>query len=162
MKISEVMQMNSCSTHMGRWLQTQNGLYSLTNPILRFSAPLWKVRLQVSVKKPDPWSLLPHQDFGESTLAELLLSLGFLFVGWKQEFPFSFVLFLFFFFGQSIQAPLATCSQCLCPATPIRALRLGTAHSWLRNISLSLSHPLYFPPVPGPGSWFVPIYGDSK
>lgn len=98
MRISVVMQVNSCSMHMGRPLQTQIRLYSLTNPNPGSSAPLWKVRLQASVKKSDPWSLLPHQDFGEATLAELLPSLEFLFVGWKQKFPFSFVLLVFFFF----------------------------------------------------------------
>lgn len=113
MRISVVMQVNSCSMHMGRPLQTQIRLYSLTNPNPGSSAPLWKVRLQASVKKSDPWSLLPHQDFGEATLAELLLSLEFLFVGWKQKFPFSFFLLFFFFFGQSTQTPLATCIQLL-------------------------------------------------
>lgn len=89
---------------MGRLLQTQHKLYSLKIQNPRFSAQLWKARLQASVEKPDSLVAAAMQRLQETSISLRTGKSGFFLVGWKQQEHFSFVLLIF---PQPIQTPPA-------------------------------------------------------
>lgn len=71
--------------HTGRLLQTQNRLYSLKNPNPRFSAQLWKARLQDSVKKPDLFVTAATQRLWETSVSLRIDKLGFFLTDGKNQ-----------------------------------------------------------------------------
>lgn len=80
---------------MGRLLQTQHKLYSLKIQNPRFSAQLWKARLQASVEKPDSLVAAAMQRLQETSIS-LRTGKSGVFFSWMETTGAFFLCFAHF------------------------------------------------------------------
>lgn len=148
---------------MWRLLQTQNTLYSLKTKKPRFSAQLWKARLQASVKKPDSLVTAATQRLWETCVILRTDKPGWFFTGWKQQKLFSFVSLFFASQFKHLWPHLFCCLwtvSCLCypPTTPPDCSLAGYSPqlTW-RTWGCILSSPGY---LAKPQGWVLNLYSS--